>query len=672
MAAAAPSSPSLIIGIDSSTQSTKLEAFEVVFDRSGRQSLGQSVFRTKVTYTKDLPELCPSPGSSVRTNASSNSAIQPPLLWFSALDVALLRACEAGFAQRAVALSVSAQQHAAVYWTDAIQQVLSDCATSENQQLSIAARFHSALAFEEVPIWMDSSTLKQCQDLANHVGALLQQTQQRKPIQHDTAASPTSPASALAAGQAYLAAATGSSAYERFTLQQLVALASNKPKEFGDVRHARLLSATLTGVLSGTLADNDACDAAGMNALRLPCADALPAQVPTHELARPWAWDPLVTNWANSALSAAGCQRTVTELLGKGAQVPLTAHPPSTYIAGRFKLPPTCMVVTGSGDNPCALAGLAPQYAPLHPRQQPTRSCTVLSFGTSDTVLSTVPWTHVKPCAGTGHVLPAPLDPQEFCMTMLCVKNGGLVRQALADECAPPAEKQLGGADEAGRSAWEAFGNACTGKVDELLQWREGGVVLLGLLLPLPEIAPHTTAPQERWWRATRSGDSVHLQRCERPERGVQRAAGAALGQLCNLAVHAGKLDNRGVASEEGGSTSKTRQILATGGGSRSPGFMHLASCVFGGPVYAQGGSEEGAARGAAVRAFHHWDATHNTQPTTDTDPTEAAEAPLAPPEASAASSSVGGGSWPVCSTMGALLTSFGREIMPGDCSDDC
>ena len=588
----------VIIGIDSSTQSTKLEAFTICYEHDGTVALGSSIFSTKVTYVDDLPHLCSDQGEAVRTDSSTGSAVQPPALWFSALDTVLMRASDAGVTARAAAVSISAQQHAAVYWAETIGTTFAACAAegATAAQCSIADVFTPALALQEVPIWMDSSTSAECTSLARSLGG-----------GSSSGSDPTKESLQLR-GNAYLAAVTGSSAYERFTLPQCVSLAQRQPASFAAVRHVRLLSAALTGILAGELTPHDASDAAGMNALRLPCAPSGSAQ------GGAWSWDAGAAAWAQGQLAGAGCTAQLEELLGSAVDVTMQARQPSAYIVSRFGLPPSCAVVTGSGDNPCALAvlapqnspelplaGLAPQFSPELPRRSggPETECTIISLGTSDTVLGTGCWGEVVPQAGKGHVLPDPLRPETHCMTMLCVKHGGMVRQRLAEECTR--EGRAGAADEGVAPDWEAFDAACAAQLAKVRRLRAGDSVSVGLLLPLPEIAPHTTEPCELWWTATAlSGQGMHLEASTAPEGAMQRAGAAAMGQLCNLAVQA-----RALRGAEGGG----RQLRVTGGGAKSDAFVQMASYVFGSAVCSTPPSQgqEGAARGAAVRAFHAW-----------------------------------------------------------------
>jgi len=583
----------VIIGIDSSTQSTKLEAYSIVNGADGGVSLGPAVFSTKVTYQEDLPNLCLDPGCAVHTDSCTGSATQPPNLWFTALDEVLLRAKTAGVTARAVALSLSAQQHAAVYWGDGLQPAMQSCAQggSSSSDASLAQVFSPALSLPEVPIWMDSSTSAQCTALVHSLAEQLSSD-----AQPPASSSLHTGQTASSDGEAYLAATTGSSAYERFTVLQCVALAQRQPGQLQATQHVRLLSAALTSMLVGKLTPHDASDAAGMNALRLPCA-------PAETGADPWAWDARVLRWADAALAKAGVTRSIAALFGKVLDVHAQARSPSRYVADRFGLPVACAVVTGTGDNPCALAGLAPQYTPqVPPPAYGTDECMVLSLGTSDTVLGTAPWTSVAPLVGAGHVMPAPLSAASHCMTMLCVKNGGLVREALASACA--------GAEGGGKGGiWGAFNAACAQQLQALVNLAPGNSVLVGLVLPLAEIVPHTSGPTESWWTASVCGGSeVTFTQRPAPSCPMKRAGGAALGQLCNLAYHSAALTG---ASKAGGKGAGGQRCLRmTGGGAQSAAFVDLASCVFRSPVYKPRPEEagvEGAARGAAVRAFHVW-----------------------------------------------------------------
>lgn len=66
---------------------------------------------------------------------------------------------------KVAAISGSAQQHGSVYWQRGAERTLSNLDSSQflHQQLS------SSFSVNNSPIWMDSSTSKQCKDLEDAV-----------------------------------------------------------------------------------------------------------------------------------------------------------------------------------------------------------------------------------------------------------------------------------------------------------------------------------------------------------------------------------------------------------------------------------------------------------------------------------------------------------------------
>ena len=87
------------------------------------------------------------------------------------------------------------------------------------------------------PIWMDSSTKKQCQALTNHVG-----------------------------GAQNLSNITGSSSYERFSINQILKFSEDEEK-WSQTESVSLISSFVVSLLIGSYAPIDFSDGSGMNIL---------------------------------------------------------------------------------------------------------------------------------------------------------------------------------------------------------------------------------------------------------------------------------------------------------------------------------------------------------------------------------------------------------------------
>ncbi|EDO25303.1 predicted protein, partial [Nematostella vectensis] len=93
---------------------------------------------------------------------------------------------------------------------------------------------------ENSPIWMDSSTSSQCRFLENTVG-----------------------------GPQKLAEITGSTAYERFTGNQIAKIYQTKRESYNECERISLVSSFLASLFIGDYAPIDYSDGSGMNLLNI-------------------------------------------------------------------------------------------------------------------------------------------------------------------------------------------------------------------------------------------------------------------------------------------------------------------------------------------------------------------------------------------------------------------
>src|SRR5205807_2087544 len=171
----------LYLGLDSSTQS--LTAIVLEADDTRRRI----VFESTLAFDQALPHYGTRHG--VLPRADQATAFSSPPMWADALDMMLARVARSGVeVSRIAAISGSAQQHGSVYLNANASSVFAalDPAQPPGQQL--AAVLSRAVA----PIWMDSTTSGECEEIESAVG-----------------------------GAAALAQRTGSRAFERFTGPQI-------------------------------------------------------------------------------------------------------------------------------------------------------------------------------------------------------------------------------------------------------------------------------------------------------------------------------------------------------------------------------------------------------------------------------------------------------------------
>ena len=148
----------LYLGLDSSTQS--LTAVVLDFDRR------EVVATHTITFDERLPQFGTRNG--VLPNEDPTVAHSDPLMWVAALDLMCedLKALGIDLSQIA-AIAGSGQQHGSVY----LKANATDILRKLNPRRSLAAQLKPALARPTAPIWMDSSTKKQCDEIEEAVAA---------------------------------------------------------------------------------------------------------------------------------------------------------------------------------------------------------------------------------------------------------------------------------------------------------------------------------------------------------------------------------------------------------------------------------------------------------------------------------------------------------------------
>jgi xylulokinase len=262
----------LYAGFDCSTQSLTALVIDVA---DGRREV---VFRDSIVFDRDLPRFGTRHGLSL--SQPDGVVHTDPRLWAAALDAMLARLAGAIDARRLRAISGSAQQHGSVY-CGATPQVLTR-ATS--------------------PIWMDSSTARECAEIEGALG-----------------------------GAAAVARLTGSRAFARFTGPQIRKFAREEPEAYARTECIHLVSSYMASLLLDARAPIDHADGSGMTLMDIR--------------ARAWSAEAIAATAADLAPKLPPLVPSSTVI---GALAPA--------LQARHGLPPASIVVW-SGDNPCSMVG---------------------------------------------------------------------------------------------------------------------------------------------------------------------------------------------------------------------------------------------------------------------------------------------------------------------------
>ena len=367
----------LFMGIDVGTQSFKV----CLIDEQC-----QLVDQFSVDYDTKLPHYKTVGGVHIH-NDGKNRVTCPTIMWIEALDMCLQHfAQKRNLLSRCCAIGTSGQQHGSVYWANGcLENVLKAQLSSEKyiaeSLYEICKRNEKQLFVCESPIWMDSSTSVECQQLEDAVGG--------------------------AKNMIYM---TGSRATERFTASQIHRFYNeNRDHEFERIS---LISSFIPSLFLGKYADLDFSDASGMNLL-----------------------DVNTVKWSNECLQATSNGRTpiLSEQLGDLSPALSTLGTCSTYMQQKYGFPSSCIIVAGTGDNPSSACGTIRQKGDL-----------VISLGTSHTVFgyTDIPALSGNQDAEKyeGHTFISPLfisesdSSVEKYMKLICFKNGANVRNKLCEE----------------------------------------------------------------------------------------------------------------------------------------------------------------------------------------------------------------------------------------------
>ncbi|MHA1292602.1 MAG: xylulokinase [Promethearchaeota archaeon] len=281
----------LFLGLDCSTQSLTVILIDF--------NLNKIIYRNNVEFDKDLPHYNVKSGVIYFDNERIVHSY--PLMWVEALELAFSKMRDSNIKiENIKAISGSAQQHGTVYLNDTFEKKLQNL----NPYEYIVYQIKGCFTRKTSPIWMDSSTTKQCEEIRNALGAL------KNTIK-----------------------ITGSNTFERFSGPQIRKFYQESFEDYKKTKIIHLVSSFMASILLGRNAPIDHGDGAGMNLMNIKTKQwdtrALDATAPNLKNKLP--------NLVNSY-----------EIIGKI----------SSYFVKKYQFNPETLLIAWSGDNPNSLIGV--------------------------------------------------------------------------------------------------------------------------------------------------------------------------------------------------------------------------------------------------------------------------------------------------------------------------
>lgn len=307
------------LGIDSSTQS--MSAIVIDLDNDS------VVCEHAVNFGERLPHYN-SPNGFLN-GETQHEVYSNPLMWLEAIDLLFNELKDLCDLSKIKAISGAGQQHGSVYlnsnWFKVVGQL--------NPKKSISEQIKPCLSRSQSPIWMDTSTTLECQEIAQALG-----------------------------GNDIVCQKSGSITIERFTGPQIRRFYKTSLEAYPKTARIHLVSSFICSILSGQDCPIDTGDGAGMNLMNLE----------TNE------WDPELTHATAPNLQ---------EKLPKIVQGDTVVGNISDYFVKKYGFSNKVSLVVFTGDNPSSLVGTAAS----------TPSKTIISLGTSDTFFAAIPNTVSDP-----------------------------------------------------------------------------------------------------------------------------------------------------------------------------------------------------------------------------------------------------------------------------------
>jgi len=279
---------------------------------------GKVVAERNVNFGERLPHYKSPKGFLPNDDAAIKHS--DPLMWVEALDLVLQDLRSAGVdLSRVRGISGAGQQHGSVFLSKSLDQVGDWSASAP-----LCEQVRPLLSRKTSPIWMDSSTSQECDEITASVG-----------------------------GDERVSTITGSRATLRFTGPQIRRFYKTCPAEWQRTAEIHLVSSFIPSLLVGKSVSIDFGDGAGMNLLDLAKGD-----------------------WSDSLLDATapGLRQKLKPPVASTTVVGEIAG----YFVKKYGFAPGTKVIAFTGDNPSSLIGMGASKP----------GTAVISLGTSDTVFT--------------------------------------------------------------------------------------------------------------------------------------------------------------------------------------------------------------------------------------------------------------------------------------------
>ena len=309
----------MFLGFDSSTQSLTA----VVIDPAS----GRITCQISVNFGKDLPQYG-SPSGFI-PGGEAGIVHANPLMWLEALDMLCAQLANATDLSKVRMIAGSGQQHGSVYLDSSFDSRVAALDPGSD----LASQLSPALTRATSPIWMDTSTGTECEEITNTLG-----------------------------GAAQVCGRSGSVAIERFTGPQIRRFYKTEPAAYEKTARIHLVSSFIASALAGKSVPIDFGDGAGMNLLNL-------SQL---------AWD--------ADLLAATAPDLGDKFLPPAATTAVQGAI-SSYFVKKYGFAENCRTALFTGDNPASLVGMGAT----------TPGKVVISLGTSDTFFAAMPGPKTDP-----------------------------------------------------------------------------------------------------------------------------------------------------------------------------------------------------------------------------------------------------------------------------------
>ncbi len=215
------------LGLDCSTQSFS----GILIDFQEKKT----IFSHSINFDVSLPQYGTQHG--VCTSYDGKVVHSNPLMWIEALELLFTIFLQEDIPLNKIKLITgSGQQHGTVYLNKSFEPTLKNL----NKEKALMSQIKEIFSRETSPVWMDSSTTKECEEIRNQLGGL------KSTIQ-----------------------ITGSNTFERFSGPQIRKFYKDNYDHYAQTSVIHLVSSFLSSILLGKSSPIDHSDGAGMNLMNI-------------------------------------------------------------------------------------------------------------------------------------------------------------------------------------------------------------------------------------------------------------------------------------------------------------------------------------------------------------------------------------------------------------------